>query len=115
MKKKRLLQTVCVLVLACLTLTLCACSSKTERYNELIVGDWKTNDDVDIYSFYHSGKFKIDEEGRWKIEGDKLILYNEYYKVEAKIRELDEEKLVLEYDGITEYYYRISFQPSSPN
>lgn len=115
MKKKRLLQTVCVLVLACLTLTLCACSSKTERYNELIVCDWKTNDDVDIYSFYHSGKFKIDEEGRWKIEGDKLILYNEYYKVEAKIRELDEEKLVLEYDGITEYYYRISFQPSSPN
>ena len=101
-------------------LCLCACGSQDEEYKELIVGSWKTENDSDVLSFYYSGicgndetRFDKGEGAHWKIEGGKLILYNDFYKDEATIETLNEEDLIITWDGRTEHYRRLSFQPGA--
>ncbi|MGM9554677.1 MAG: lipocalin family protein [Faecousia sp.] len=123
MKKKRLLQAVCVLVLACLTLTLCSCNS-TKDYPEKIIGEWHLSnwetkgDDRDDYRndlwgdyliFSKAGNCDgglfdlISYQGTWRITGKTLEISGEDQINRYSILVLNEEKLILlfeNYDGI---------------
>lgn len=90
MKKKRLLRMVAWVMLACLTLTLCACSD-TKDYSEMIVGEWQLSDSKhnhfpDDFVFSDDGTCDMDNvignmEGTctWSVLGDTLKITFDYY------------------------------------
>ena len=112
MKKKRLLQTVCVLVLTCLMLTLCACSD-TKDYSEKIVGEWEVPDYPGSYiCFRADGSVDADPgEGDgfvhrtyWEVQGTELSISDADRVNVLHIVSLTDVKMILSvtYEGTTE-------------
>lgn len=112
MKKKRLLRMVAWVVLACLTLTLCACSD-TKDYSEKIVGEWEVPDYPGSYiCFRADGSVDADPgEGDgfdhrtyWEVQGTVLSISDADRVNVLHIVSLTDDKMILSvtYEGTTE-------------
>lgn len=114
MKKKRLLQTVCVLVLVCITLTLCACSS-TKDYPEKIIGEWQLSDwKPERADRYFPGYLVFSEGGvcdgefdnrvSWKISDDMLNIISADSTIKYKINSLGKDRLIISFSRDGDIY-----------
>lgn len=113
MKKKRFLKTVCVLVLACLVLTLCSCSS-TKDYPEKIIGEWQLSDwNPERAEKYFSSFLVLSEGGvcdgefdnrvSWRLSENVLELISADSTIRYIISSLGKDKLTISWtrDGET--------------
>lgn len=112
MKKKRLLRMVAWVMLACLTLTLCACND-TKDYSEKIVGEWEVPDYPGSYiCFRADGSVDADPgEGDgfdnrtyWEVQGTELSISDADRVNVLHIVSLTNDKMTLSvtYEGTTE-------------